>query len=66
MDTIDFVEMSKDYDAVEVVGDIVWKLRYGCDDDYKGLYSWDVPSICVLNVDKVKVVEGRRCQKTIK
>lgn len=60
MDTIDFVEMSRDYDAVEVVGDIVWKLRYGCDDDYKGLYAWDVPSICVLNVDKVKVVEGRR------
>jgi hypothetical protein len=55
--TIDFIEMSKDYDAVEVVGDIVYKLRFGCDEDHKGLYAWDVPSICVLNVDKVKIMK---------
>ena len=50
---INYVKMAKDYDAVEVVGDIVYKLRLGCGKDHKGLYAWDVPSICVLNPDKV-------------
>lgn len=60
--SIDFVKLSKEYDAVEAVGDIVYKLRYGTCRDINdklfliksmGLYSWDVPSICVMNPDKV-------------
>lgn len=59
--SIDFVKLSEEYDAVEVVGDVVYKLRfnnakYG-DNLYMlksmGLYAWDVPSICVMNPDKV-------------
>lgn len=52
---IDYSQVQKQYDAVEVVGDIVYKLRFGTKDSHMGLYVWDVPSICVLNVDKVKL-----------
>lgn len=60
MSTIDYMEMKKDYDAIEVVGNIVYKLRYGCKDtghsliDIIGLNAWDIPSICVMNTGRVK------------
>lgn len=59
-DSIDFISMKQDYDAIEVVGNIVYKLRYGGIDtghrfiDMMGLNVWDIPSICVLNLEKVK------------
>jgi hypothetical protein len=58
-DSIDYMLMKQDYDAIEVVGDIVYELRYGTQStgrrfiDLMGLYAWDVPSICVMNTDKV-------------
>ena len=69
--TIDYKQLAKDYDAVEVVGDIVYKLRFGTKRSNKrtrydcegfGLYSWDVPSICVLNPEKI-VMLGELCQE---
>lgn len=64
--TIDFIEMAKDYDAVEVVGDIVYKLRFGVEENKlgfdmagHGLYAWDVPSICVLNPEKAEIIKGK-------
>jgi len=63
--SIDFVKLSKEYDAVEVVGDIIYKLRFlypNINDELfmvkmVGLSSWDVPSICVMNPDKVKILK---------
>lgn len=58
-DSIDYMQMKKDYDAIEVVGNVVYELRYGCKDtghkfiDMMGLNAWDIPSICVMNTDKV-------------
>ena len=57
--SIDYMQMKKDYDAIEVIGKIVHKLRYGCKDtghnliDLMGLNVWDVPSICVMNIERV-------------
>lgn len=54
--SIDYIAVSKDYDAVETVGNIVSELRFNegsCLCELMGLYAWDVPSICVLNTDKV-------------
>lgn len=58
-DSIDYLEMKKDYDAIEVVGTVVRKLHFGGPDtghrfiDMMGLNTWDVPSICVLNLNQV-------------
>lgn len=63
--SIDFKKLAEEYDAVEVIGDIVWKLRFGSGGKVSekyfliksmGLYSWDVPSICVMNPEKVVVL----------
>ena len=59
------IPLTEEYDAVEVIGDIVWKLRFGSGGNISekyfliksmGLYSWDVPSICVMNPEKVVVL----------
>lgn len=61
-DSIDYLAMKQDYDAVEVVGNVVYELRYGIQStghnfiDLMGLNAWDVPSICVLNTNKVNII----------
>lgn len=51
---IDYLKLKEKYDAVETVGDIVYQLRYGYGNNSMGLYSWDVPSICVLNPEVIE------------
>ena len=43
---INWVELAKDYDAVEVME---------TDESYYHLYGWDIPSICVFNKDVIVV-----------
>lgn len=54
--SVNYQEVAKDYDAVEVVGSVIRKTNFKSTDniaEMMGLSAWDVPSIVVLNLDRV-------------
>lgn len=55
---IDWIKVSKDYDAVEVTEYAAYDLHLASSHSNPlGYNAWDVPSICVWNMDKVKVLK---------
>ena len=72
---VDFLQIAKEYDAIELTEVPVTNLHFGyrtfqvpIEDFFSdrgkmvlykfGTYSWDVPSICVFNADKIKVIRS--------
>ena len=54
--TIDYKKVAEDYDAVEVMDGVIQELKMCPSNtiaELIGLSVWDVPSIVVLNLDKV-------------
>ena len=58
---IDWVRLWKDgYDGVELTQNGLTECAY-TDFNLFGLSVWDVPSICLFNIDCIDVSESRRC-----
>ena len=61
IDCIDWETISKQYDGVEVFSQALYETSLSRDFSDTifliGLSSWDIPSICVWNADKIKLME---------